>query len=186
MRRVSVSLRLFDSIPTRNLIHNNHYDVILYPFDQLRIKTNAFGKGLKLSRIKEKIKTITLKTYLLSPRGTLQLRKNPFGKPFCNGVTSRHLHFNVSYAHGLMAIAIGRTEVGIDVEHINPLTLMAPEIEGSNGGNRLEEWVNYEASYKALGLGIPESLSDFTLDKDLTLFKFHLGKKHYLSLAIRK
>ena len=106
------------------------------------------------------------------PPQQVQLCSRPAGKPFLCGMDAVALWFNVSHAHGLVAIAVSREgELGIDVEWLDPeaevldLALCAWGQQAALDLRRLapgperqrsffERWVRFEARSKLEGTGI--------------------------------
>lgn len=164
---------------------NRYFEIILFPMKD-RWRGNAFGRQRgHINNLSEVIKKEVLKSYLPCQRASLQLRRDCFGKPYCNGVTARKIHFSVSYAYGLMAIAVGNTRLGVDIEHINPYTMLAPQISSFHGENCLQAWVRNEAFVKATGKGLLADASVLSFDDEpVTLLNFSVSNSYYLSLAI--
>jgi len=85
------------------------------------------------------------------------------GKPYLPGAP--HLKFNLSHSHEMALVGVAlHTEVGVDVEHIRPLSDYAAMAErffpASEAADVLDErdffrrWTRIEAALKALGIGI--------------------------------
>lgn len=140
------------------------------------------------------LKTRLLETYLPSPRAKLQLRTERHGKPYCHGIAARNLHFSVSHAYGLSVMAVSRTRIGIDAEHIDPFTLMVPAVSESRsvsvspdsaqaGCDRLQDWVRNEARVKAIGIGLVAAQDDARLDQSLHVMDLRFLDAYCLSLA---
>jgi 4'-phosphopantetheinyl transferase len=103
-----------------------------------------------------------------------------WGKPSLSGWAD--LRFNVSHSGDTAACAVARTEVGIDVQEIRPLTYMlqiaqryfspleALAITELDAGGQTDAffrcWTRKEAYLKACGRGLSVPLSSFTVSLD--------------------
>lgn len=123
------------------------------------------------------------------PADALRYVPGPFGKPALapgNGVEG--LHFNISHTRGLVACALARTEVGIDVEASDrtaPLDVarhaFAPEevarLDAVPATHRVETflrlWTLKEAFIKATGEGLARPLHAFSFTLDPVRIAFH-------------
>lgn len=112
-------------------------------------------------------------TFAVSPGGKPALDPARHGSAAC-----AELHFNISHTRGMVAVALSRRPVGIDVEPVRPLpdmrnlvaTLMAPEAlaafdAAEDDAVRIELFFRYwtlgEAFIKATGLGLDQGLDSF-------------------------
>ena len=93
------------------------------------------------------------------------------GKPFLPGAP--HLKFNLSHSHEMALVGVAlHTEVGVDVEHIRPLSDYAAMAErffpASEAADVLDErdffrrWTRIEAVLKARGVGLNDLGTEHT------------------------
>ena len=129
-------------------------------------RTNALGHYLRAHTwLRQR-----LAEYLDAPAADIEFGVNDHGKPFVES-PSTDLAFNLSYAGGMAALAVGfRVEVGVDIEpvktaKVNPdmihRVLSRPEAESvRHSGDMKQEfyrlWVRKEAMAKANGWGVGE------------------------------
>lgn len=120
--------------------------------------------------------------YLAKDPAGLQFSYNGFGKPWLTGDRAWSLHFNLSHAGGVAALAVSHLhEIGIDIEERKPLkediarrffsTAEYSELRELSGRNYVEAfyrcWTRKEAFVKAYGEGLSLDLASF----DVTLLK---------------
>lgn len=125
----------------------------------------------------------TLSRYGDLPPAAWQFVNNAYGRP---DIDPTHelgdLRFNLSHTDGLVAVAVGRGEIGVDVEdtwrrsHTDQIAehFFAPgEVAGLRGlpqarqhGRFFELWTLKEAYIKARGMGLAISLHHFAYDLD--------------------
>ncbi|HTX88206.1 MAG TPA: 4'-phosphopantetheinyl transferase superfamily protein [Bacteroidales bacterium] len=114
-----------------------------------------------------------LSTFLGIPAAALDIRYNEFGKPYLPGENAG-VFFNLSHSSGVSVLAFSRgSEIGVDVEKINPAFDYLPVAERFFTPSELryirrekafpyerffEIWTRKEAFLKAIGVGITEHL----------------------------
>jgi 4'-phosphopantetheinyl transferase len=116
-----------------------------------------------------------LSAYLETAPGELQFIYGPAGKPALAGPQSSALHFNLSHSGALLVLAVTRAgPVGIDVEHVRPLSeaeTIADRFFSSDESAKWKRlppdqktaaffnlWTRKEACLKALGHGLSDDL----------------------------
>ncbi|WP_375584642.1 4'-phosphopantetheinyl transferase family protein [Cyclobacterium xiamenense] len=116
-----------------------------------------------------------LQIYLNEDPDALQFGKNRYRKPFLVG--REDFHFNSSHAGDWVVIALAGSEVGIDIERVDPrfsfeellpYIFSSREIAFIRQSARPTEsvytlWTRKEALLKGMGLGITDHLMDYTL-----------------------
>lgn len=120
--------------------------------------------------------------YLAKHPAGLQFSYNGFGKPWLTGERAWSLHFNLSHAGGVAALAVSHLhEIGIDIEERKPLkediarrffsAVEYGELRGLSGQDYVEAfyrcWTRKEAFVKAHGAGLSLDLASF----DVTLLE---------------
>lgn len=120
--------------------------------------------------------------YLAKDPAGLQFSYNGFGKPWLTGQRAWSLHFNLSHAGGVAALAVSHLhEVGVDIEERKPLkediarrffsATEYGEIRELSGQDYVEAfyrcWTRKEAFVKAHGEGLSLNLASF----DVTLLQ---------------
>lgn len=118
--------------------------------------------------------------YLARDPAGLRFCYNEFGKPWLTGQRAWSLHFNLSHAGGVAALAVSRLhEIGIDIEERKPLkediarrffsAAEYGELRELSGQDYVEAfyrcWTRKEAFVKAYGAGLSLDLASF----DVTL-----------------
>lgn len=117
--------------------------------------------------------------------------KNIYGKPFVQN--TQNFCFNISHTKNVIAVAVSRTSIGVDVEHICCCDsrivdrFFCPmEIEYVRRDLKkmkehfCEIWTMKEAYIKWLGKGLSEPLNSFdVLDENLPCFFTTLKKEDY-------
>jgi 4'-phosphopantetheinyl transferase len=139
--------------------------------------------------------------------GDVEVIRGPHGKPAIEqerygsfGVCApqddrRGLHFNISHSGELVALAIAREAVGIDVEEIREmrdLLGIARRFFSAEEAQRVEEdgdqffriWTAKEAVVKAIGSGVSDGLQSFTVPRDLRAPAVVQGREEWVVCAI--
>ncbi len=107
--------------------------------------------------------------------GAEALRRTATGKPYLPGSPT---HFNVSHSHELGAVALARTDVGVDVEALDgpkrrkvlPGVLSDSERAWvTDVGTFLRAWTRKEALLKAIGAGIGVRLEQASIEPSGTV-----------------
>ena len=111
-------------------------------------------------------KTLKEKFNILMP----EIKKGVHGKPYFEGCD---IYFNISHSDVLQAIAIGDSEVGVDIEKIRNVNLqvasrfLKEECDYIMAANStecfFEIWTKKEAYLKYLGAGISGGLKSFSV-----------------------
>jgi 4'-phosphopantetheinyl transferase len=123
------------------------------------------------------------------PTDTWRYVKGRSGKPSlaadCGGTG---LHFNISHTHGMVACAVARCEIGIDVEAADRPTdykvadrffapeearLVASAPPEERAGLFFRFWTLKEAFIKATGEGMSRALDSFSFKFDPVRIEFH-------------
>lgn len=124
---------------------------------------------------------ILLSRYLDRDARDLRFTCNAFDKPILASLSeSYRLHFNVSHTHDIALIAIGRHDIGIDVEHVDidyPCLTIAEEFFAPHEVSALRAlprsevaptffryWTAKEAVAKAIGQGLSVPLENIQLE----------------------
>lgn len=120
--------------------------------------------------------------YLAKEPESLRFSYNGFGKPWLTGERAWSLHFNLSHAGGVAALAVSHLhEIGIDIEERKPLkediarrffsAAEYGELRELSGRDYIEAfyrcWTRKEAFVKAHGEGLSLNLASF----DVTLLQ---------------
>ena len=99
-----------------------------------------------------------------------EIKKGPHGKPYFE---ESGIYFNISHTESLQAVAIGTSEVGVDIEKIRPVNLQVAKrfskeeydyIKAKDSTERFFEiWTKKEAYLKYKGTGISGGLNSFSV-----------------------
>jgi 4'-phosphopantetheinyl transferase len=134
------------------------------------------------------------------------IQKSPMGKPFLKNL--KNIDFNITHSGNWVACAIDINNIGIDIEYIKDINLTDfKEILSTKEINYIDEklenfyqiWTLKESYIKALGVGVYQSLSSFTIEpynkhyakvfqndndeKQWYFYNFNLDTKHSCSIC---
>ena len=109
-----------------------------------------------------------------------EIKKGAHGKPYFKG---SNIYFNISHTEALQAVAIGKSEVGVDIEKIRDVNLQVASrfsneeydyvMEAESSNRFFEIWTKKEAYLKYLGTGISGGLKSFSvLDLPIKIMTF--------------
>jgi 4'-phosphopantetheinyl transferase len=145
----------------------------------LRLRNNRDQWSVAAARA---VLRILLGQYLDCPIQDIALIREEHGKPMLNpgqhGAVARQLHFSISHSRELVAVAIARSRVGVDVEAVRKLPefmqiasmqfapemlsdLKATETNAQRVALFYRFWTLGEAFVKATGEGIAQGLQSF-------------------------
>lgn len=99
--------------------------------------------------------------------------KGAHGKPYLEGGP----HFNLSHSGGLLALALGDRELGLDLEAPRPIRHKGFIQEGEEGIEPLTLWVVKESFMKYTGEGISQFRSVRAEQLSKNLYRVTDGKK---------
>lgn len=138
--------------------------------------------------------------------GDLIISKNRYGKPYFKN--NENIKFNISHCDGLIACAIGTTEIGVDVENIRNFDEYVlkrvcnmkeiDETYKSSDSNKtfFKYWTMKESLGKALGVGLIYPLKDNIFIKEdnqylcsypgLKIKNYEVDKQFLLSICADK
>jgi 4'-phosphopantetheinyl transferase len=151
------------------------------PFAQLlsasereRLSRYRFADHQRRYQIGHGALRLILAGYLDVAAAEVEFRTGPRGKPY---LVSDALQFNLSHSGKLALVAVGHTELGVDVEkvrHLESLTPIAQRHFSNSEFEKLDElegharelgfyrcWTRKEAYIKALGEGLSMALNSF-------------------------
>lgn len=111
-------------------------------------------------------KTLKEKFNILMP----EIEKGAHGKPYFK---ESDIYFNISHTDALQAVAIGKSEVGVDIEKIRDVNLKVASrftkeeydyvMEAESSNRFFEIWTKKEAYLKFKGTGISGGLNSFNV-----------------------
>lgn len=158
---------------------------------QTRIMKFHFDVDKKLSIVSDLFVRYLACDSLNRKNSELVFATNSYGKPYIEGV--QDFHYNISHTQSAIAIAVSRTPIGVDVEHICAFDSKIAErffcqretkyIESDccNAEQRFYEiWTKKEAYVKWIGKGLSVPLNSFdVLDEELPCFFRTFTKGNY-------
>lgn len=113
--------------------------------------------------------------YTESTPESVKILPDSFGKPFCN----TNLFFNVSHAHDQLLLGFSKSEIGVDIERIDPavdiekigerhfseieLQEMMSCIRNERANTFFEIWTKKESLVKGIGKGLRIPLQNFNV-----------------------
>ncbi len=122
-----------------------------------------------------------------------EIKKGEHGKPYFekNGV-----YFNISHTDGLQAVAVGNSEVGVDVEKIKPVNLQVASrftkeeydynMKDDSYNRFFEVWIKKEACLKYKGTGISGGLKSFNVFETTPEVKTFKYNEYVISVCSEK
>ncbi|WP_273015371.1 4'-phosphopantetheinyl transferase family protein [Paenibacillus arenosi] len=143
----------------------------------------------KPDQLRALIGEVTVRLYAMSRTGRshdqLHFGTNTYGKPFLQDAPT--FAYNVSHSGDWVVCAIDETEVGIDVEHIQPIDLAIAERffskeevfdllalpENERQDYFFDLWTLKESYIKAVGKGLSIPLNSFSFKRADGQFTFH-------------
>ena len=115
---------------------------------------------------------------------SLSMQKNEFGKPYFE---NSDIYFNISHSGSYASLAIGSSEVGIDIQKISDIpdrvmmSFVGKTADTAEEKTRL--WTEYESFSKLIGVGIP---FDKSLKTDCAFKSFFTPSGYVLSVCVKK
>ncbi len=166
------------------------YDALISPAERERLSRLRFERDREMFLATRALVRTVLSEYAAGAPDSWQFAQGPTGKPRVVGVD---IEFNLSHTRGLVACAVSRQRVGVDVERIEPdrdldalarRYFSASEVDALFAlppGERAEHffrcWTLKESFLKARGDGLSASLDwfSFALDGDPIRVRFTPG-----------
>lgn len=134
------------------------------------------------SLLAELLARYALKRSLMLDQAQIVLAHDELGKPYFDGIADAFL--SISHTDGCVAVAIGETRVGVDVERLRPVKLQLADryfdpretsriyAEDDREAAFMEIWTKKEAYLKMLGTGLRKPLAFFCVFDDALRAKF--------------
>ena len=167
-----------------------HYQWLLNDEERMRWQRFRFKKHQHQYLVTRALVRTTLSRYANTSPEDWQFSKNKYGKPQI--VPDQNLYFNLSHTDSLIVCAVARVKnIGVDVEtlaHRSSLlelaerffstkesTALALEAPSYQKARFFQYWTLKEAYIKAKGLGLSQSLAQFSFEINESLQKLSLS-----------
>ena len=173
---LSTDLSLYDNIDKNRLEKIKKSSNVLFKKEQL-------GANLLLNDI--------LENYFFMDTTKIEYIYNEFGKPY---IKDSNLYFSLSHSNGVIALAVSKDELGIDIELIkdvkdNLALKVMNEAEyniykGLSKNDKIsyfyEVWTSKEAYVKKLGTALTLNPSNINIDTDVILKNINISNSQYM------
>ncbi|MBR2138870.1 MAG: 4'-phosphopantetheinyl transferase superfamily protein [Bacilli bacterium] len=132
-----------------------------------------------------------LENYYFQDINNIQYIYNEFGKPY---IKDSNLYFSISHSNGIVALAVSKEEIGLDIELIkdvkdNLALKVMSDVEYNiyKGLNKIEKinyfyevWTSKEAYIKKLGTSITFNPSNINIDVDVIFKNINIFNNQYM------
>jgi 4'-phosphopantetheinyl transferase len=173
---LSTDLSLYDNID------KNRLEKIRKSSNNL-LKKEQLGANLLLNDI--------LENYFFMDITKVEYIYNEYGKPY---IKDSNLYFSLSHSNGVIALAVSKEEIGIDIELIkdvkdNLALKVMNEAEyniykGLSKNDKIsyfyEVWTSKEAYVKKLGTTLTLNPSNINIDTDVILKNINISNSQYM------
>ena len=173
---LSTDLSLYDNIDKNRLEKIKKSSNILFKKEQL-------GSSILLNDI--------LENYFFMDTTKVEYIYNEFGKPY---IKDSNLYFSLSHSNGVIALAVSKEEIGLDIEIIkdvkdNLALKVMNEAEyniykGLSKNDKIsyfyEVWTSKEAYVKKLGSALTLNPSNINIDTDVILKNINISNSQYM------
>lgn len=173
---LSTDLSLYDNIDKNRLEKIKKSSNILLKKEQL-------GSSLLLNDI--------LENYFFMDITKVEYIYNEYGKPY---IKDSNLYFSLSHSNGVIALAVSKEEIGLDIELIkdvkdNLAHKVMNEAEyniykGLSKNDKIsyffEVWTSKEAYVKKLGSALTLNPSNINIDTDVILKNINISNSQYM------
>lgn len=173
---LSTDLSLYDNIDKNRLEKIKKSSNNLFKKEQL-------GSSLLLNDI--------LENYFFMDITKVEYIYNEFGKPY---IKDSNLYFSLSHSNGVIALAVSKEEIGLDIELIkdvkdNLAHKVMNEAEyniykGLSKNDKIsyfyEVWTSKEAYVKKLGSALTLNPSNINIDSDVILKNINISNSQYM------
>lgn len=173
---LSTDLSLYDNIDKNRLEKIKKSSNNLFKKEQL-------GSSLLLNDI--------LENYFFMDTTKVEYIYNEFGKPY---IKDSNLYFSLSHSNGVIALAVSKEEIGLDIELIkdvkdNLALKVMNEAEyniykGLSKNDKIsyfyEVWTSKEAYVKKLGSALTLNPSNINIDTDVILKNINISNSQYM------
>lgn len=173
---LSTDLSLYDNID------KNRLEKIRKSSNNL-LKKEQLGANLLLNDI--------LENYFFMDITKVEYIYNEYGKPY---IKDSNLYFSLSHSNGVIALAVSKEEIGIDIELIkdvkdNLAHKVMNEAEyniykGLSKNDKInyfyEVWTSKEAYVKKLGTALTLNPSNINIDTDVILKNINISNSQYM------
>ena len=173
---LSIDLSLYDNIDKNRLEKIKKSSNNLFKKEQL-------GSSLLLNDI--------LENYFFMDTTKIEYIYNEFGKPY---IKDSNLYFSLSHSNGVIALAVSKEEIGLDIELIkdvkdNLALKVMNEAEyniykGLSKNDKIsyfyEVWTSKEAYVKKLGSALTLNPSNINIDSDVILKNINISNSQYM------
>ena len=173
---LSTDLSLYDNIDKNRLEKIKKSSNNLFKKEQL-------GSSLLLNDI--------LENYFFMDTTKVEYIYNEFGKPY---IKDSNLYFSLSHSNGVIALAVSKEEIGLDIELIkdvkdNLAHKVMNEVEyniykGLSKNDKIsyfyEVWTSKEAYVKKLGSALTLNPSNINIDSDVILKNINISNSQYM------
>ena len=173
---LSTDLSLYDNIDKNRLEKIKKSSNVLFKKEQL-------GSSLLLNDI--------LENYFFMDITKIEYIYNEFGKPY---IKDSNLYFSLSHSNGVIALAVSKEEIGLDIELIkdvkdNLALKVMNEAEyniykGLSKNDKInyfyEVWTSKEAYVKKLGSALTLNPSNINVDTDVILKNINISNSQYM------
>ena len=173
---LSTDLSLYDNIDKNRLEKIKKSSNVLFKKEQL-------GSSILLNDI--------LENYFFMDITKIEYIYNEFGKPY---IKDSNLYFSLSHSNGVIALAVSKEEIGLDIELIkdvkdNLAHKAMNEAEyniykGLSKNDKIsyfyEVWTSKEAYVKKLGSTLTLNPSNINIDTDVILKNINISNSQYM------
>ena len=173
---LSTDLSLYDNIDKNRLEKIKKSSNNLFKKEQL-------GSNLLLNDI--------LENYFFMDTTKVEYIYNEYGKPY---IKDSNLYFSLSHSNGVIALAVSKEEIGLDIELIkdvkdNLALKVMNEAEyniykGLSKNDKIsyfyEVWTSKEAYVKKLGSALTLNPSNINIDSDVILKNINISNSQYM------